>query len=50
MIDLSVLIKFKRILWAIRTLKTKYNENWAVLPMKYMECLDRDSGLKLFAL
>ena len=50
MIDLSVLIKVKRILWAVRMLKTKCNENWAVLPMKYMECLDRDSGFKLFAL
>ena len=50
MIDLSILIKVKRILWVIRILKAKCNENWAVLPMKYMECLDRDSGLKMFAL
>ena len=50
MIDLSILIKVKRILWVIRILKAKCNENWAILPMKYMECLDRDSGLKMFAL
>ena len=50
MIYLSILIKVKRILWVIRILKAKCNENWAVLPMKYMECLDRDSGLKMFAL
>ena len=43
-IDLSILITVKRILWVIRILKAKCNANWAVLPMKYMECLDRDSG------
>ena len=50
MIDLSILIKDKIILWAITILKAKRIDNWVVLPMKYMECLDRDYGLESFAL
>ena len=50
MIDLSTLIKVKRIKWVIRILESKKNDHWVSMPMTYFKCLDHQFGLEYFAL
>ena len=48
--NVFTLSKAKKILWIIRILKAKPNENWVILPNKYLQCLDNDFGTKLCVL
>ena len=50
MIDLYTMIKVKRVKWVIRILKADNTENWGMLATKYLECLNKEFGIKLFAL
>ena len=50
MIDLNMMIKVKRIKWIVRILRTKENEKWNVLPLKYIRCLDNKFDVEYFML
>jgi exonuclease III len=50
MVDLSTVIKVKRIKWVIRILKGKTNDSWKIIPMSHFKCLDTDFGIRLFNL
>ena len=50
MVDLHTLIKVKRIKWILRILKADQNENWTILPLQYIKCLDKKFNIDLFSL
>ena len=50
MIDIHAMVKVKRVKWVVRILKADDTENWGVLATKYLECLDKEFGIKMFAL
>ena len=50
MIDLHTMVKVKWVKWVIRILKADNTENWGALATKYLECLDKELGIKMFAL
>ena len=50
LVDLSTLVKVKRVKWVIRTLKDRQNQNWSKLIENYLRCLDNKFGVKFFAL
>ena len=51
MIDLHTVVKVKRVKWVIRILKADNTENWGMLATtKYLGCLDKEFGIKMFVL
>ena len=49
MIDLHTMAKVKRVKWVIIILKAVNTKNWGALATKYLECLDKEFGMKMFA-
>ena len=50
LVDLPTLIKVKRVIWVIRTLKDRHGQSWSKLIENYLRCLDNKFGVKFFSL
>ena len=50
MVDISTVVKVRKVKWVIKVLKGQTNDVWKILPMSYFKCLDKDFGVDLFAL
>ena len=50
LVDLGTLVKVKRVMWVIRTLKENTAQNWARLIENYLRCLDNKFGVEYYAL
>ena len=45
-IDLRTMVKVKWVTWVIRILKADNTENGGALATKYLECVDKEFGIK----
>ena len=50
MIDFESVLKVKRIKWLIRVLKANEQENWSIIPMKFVKLFDHEFKINLFLL
>ena len=50
MVDISTIVKVRKVKCVIKVLKGQTNDVWKILPMPYFKCLDKDLGADLFAL
>ena len=50
MIDLRTAIKVQRIKWVLRILNSSAGDDWNIIPIKHLKCLDKKFNTEFFAL